>query len=308
MSEQYVKCGLSTCSVRILIGYTDPSRPFYVNDETAVCMKRTIATMSGSRNDGFRYFCSQTHREEGKGEDDMTVPELLKLARKNEELHRNSEEIFADRKLFEKREQVVNQEIVELSEDLKCARDDHQFKLRELKADVYRSKRSLKEIGETMKRESANLERLFRQKELEFLRKKETLELSMWRELEGICIRQISILQERDIFSREMHAGTALQEYLLGIRKDREEHENSLLELRESIRISEEQHISLCQELDELNKELSCYCASAANVDVTDVILKQGGDDRTDVDVDVSPHNVPRKHLLQQIQLLPLPL
>ena len=105
-----------------------------------------------------------------------------------------------------------------------------------------------------------------------------------------------------------MHAGTALQEYLLGIRKDREEHENSLLELRESIRISEEQHISLCQELDELNKELSCYCASAANVDVTDVILKQGGDDRTDVDVDVSPHNVPRKHLLQQIQLLPLPL
>ena len=39
LSEQYIKCALPACLVRVLIGYTDPSRLFKVNEETTLCRK-----------------------------------------------------------------------------------------------------------------------------------------------------------------------------------------------------------------------------------------------------------------------------
>ena len=74
-SEQYVKCALPACLVLVLVGYTDPSRPFQVNEETTLCSRKSESTAAPV----FRYFCSQAHCEEGKKDHEVKMKEYNSL-------------------------------------------------------------------------------------------------------------------------------------------------------------------------------------------------------------------------------------
>ena len=96
LSEQHVRCALAACNVNVLIGYTDPNRPFQVNEETTLRRKLVDAT-SGSAAPVFRYFCSPTHCEEGKEDHEVTIKEYnCELARKEKELECKQEELGAN--------------------------------------------------------------------------------------------------------------------------------------------------------------------------------------------------------------------
>ena len=302
-SEQYVKCALPACPVRVLIGYTDPNRPFQVNEETTL-RRKLMDAASGLAAPELRYFCSQIHCEEGKEEHEVTVKEYnhWDLAQRERELDHKYEELEADYdRHFQKQEADVGQKQFELYEALERERENHKLKLREIITDVHNSKRSMKEMGEITKRDYENLQLIFRKKELEILRERATLALPIWRELESLCIRKIALAGEGDVFYRERYAETALQQRLLGLREDKEKdqnyllqiRQNHLLQIREGIRMDEEQLLSLCKGLDELNKELNSNGKSTTTADATEVTLKQGGNNRAkaEAEADFSPHD-----------------
>ena len=167
LSEEYARCALPSCGVHVLIGYADPSRPFQLNEE-ATLRRMLMDAATGLAAPVLRYFCSQAHCEEGKEDHDVTMKEYhAELALKKRELHRMIDEVKDYSIDDEKQCKDCEQKIDELFEDLEHERQDHERKLSELKTDVYKSKRTLKEMGEAMKRETANLERIFRTKVLE---------------------------------------------------------------------------------------------------------------------------------------------
>ena len=114
-SEQYIKCALPACPVRVLVGYTDPNRPFQVNEETTL-RRKLMDAASGSAAPELRYFCSQTHCEEGKEEGEATMKEYNgELARKERELRRIDEEKISG---FEEKQMSINMELDLLNAEL----------------------------------------------------------------------------------------------------------------------------------------------------------------------------------------------
>ena len=80
----------------MLIGYSDPSRPFQTNKETILCSKKVMDAASGSAAPMLRYFCSQAHCEEGKENHEVTMKEYnLELVRKENDLNRKARELTA---------------------------------------------------------------------------------------------------------------------------------------------------------------------------------------------------------------------
>ena len=75
LSEEYACCALSSCGVHVLIGYSDPSHPFQVNEEIVLCNRQRMDAMSGSVAPVLRYFCSQAHCDEGKEDHEVTLKE-----------------------------------------------------------------------------------------------------------------------------------------------------------------------------------------------------------------------------------------
>ena len=258
-SEQYIRCALAACHVLVLVGYTDPSRPFHVNEETILCSGKGMDAASGSAAPVLRYFCSQAHCEEGKEDHEVTMKEYnCELARKESELDRKAEELAADQDNLVKKIVDSVQKLGEVAEDLKRERQNHELKLRELETDVYKSKRSLKEMGEVVKRETANLERIFRKKELENEREVTSLRLLQSRKEECLFVRHVGLLEEFEVFYREKYAGDelALQEQLTRTRESAEQAQKGLMKARKDICGYEEQQLSKSKELDAINAVL----------------------------------------------------
>ena len=271
LSEQYVKCALPSCLVRVLIGYTDPSRPFQVNEETTLCRK-VMYVASGSAVPALRYFCSQAHCEEGKGDHEVTMKEYKSaLARREKELERKLAEFKAavDQKRLE-----MDQNNAELDEALENVTRNHELKLHELKTDVHKSKRSSNDMKEFMARERVNLFRIFRKKEiLEIRRDVAERIVLILRAIELTIVREIDFHEEREAFFCEKLVGDekALQEHLLRLREDNEESHNALLQVRESISFNEDLKLSACKELDAINAELASNDKDASHAAATTV-------------------------------------
>ena len=97
LSEQYVKCALSACPVRVLVGYTDPNRPFQGNEETTLCGKLMDAA-SGLAVSVLLHFCSKAHCEEGKEDHEVLMMKEYNSvqAQKERELDSKQEEFMVD--------------------------------------------------------------------------------------------------------------------------------------------------------------------------------------------------------------------
>ena len=259
LSEQYVKCALPACLVLVLVGCTDPSRPFQVNDETILCRKALDAA-TGSAAPALRYFCSQAHCEEDKRDHEVTMKEYIsELARKEGELKRIEEELNADYGHFNNQMADWKQKQAELEEDLKRERESHELKLRELKSEVHKTKRPLKEMGEVMKRETTNLEQLFKKKTLEIQREMIGLSLLQSREMHRLNSRSSSLHEEKEVFYRAKYAAdeTTLQQQLRRLREDNEQVNKQLLKTRENFPKLKEQQLAVNKELDAINAQLS---------------------------------------------------
>ena len=217
---------------------------------------------SGSAAPLLRYFCSQVHCEEGKEDHEVTMKEYnCELARKEKELECKQEELNADMIHLEKISDERTQRRAKFNDALKRERENYELKLNELKTDVYKSKRSLKEIGEVMKRETANLQRIFRKKELEHRQEWTTIEMLRSRGFESLSAQRIGFDEEREVFYREKYAGDerALQEQLLRLQEDKKQIKIILLQAREQIRIDKERQLLTSKELDAINAELGSH-------------------------------------------------
>ena len=194
-------------------------------------------------------------KEERSGKVDAAT----ELARKESELKRKEEELNADLEIITKQGVEWQQKHDGLNEDLERERQNHELKLRELKSDVYTSKRPLKEMGEFVKRESANLQRIFRKKELEVEQEASTISLLKWRRTEAVFVRKIGIVKEGDDFVRDKYAGeeTELQQHLVRLREDKEIYQKGLLQTGGKVRIFEERQILISKELDAINAKLN---------------------------------------------------
>ena len=338
LSEQYLKCALSGCDVRVLVGFTDPTRSFQANEETTLI---TMGSSLESADKVLRHFCSQTHCEEGKEEQEVTMKEYnrekmelgldcndketitastsaadtslakvsaeeserlkatsssdgmkegprseidpaIELARKERELERKEAELDAALDIFSELVDNCMQRHVELDEAMKRERENHELQLRELKSNVYRSKITLKEMGEIMKRETAKLRLILRKKELENEGEKDELNLLRTQRTLSLNIEQIGFVEEHELFYREKYAGneTKGQELLLRAKKDKNTLQNTLFDTREELGRLEGREFLRKQELDVINKVLDGNdddkTADAAAA--TKVTLKQGGD------------------------------
>ena len=217
---------------------------------------------SGSAAPVLRYFCSQTHCEEGKGDHEVTLKEYnSELAREEREmkrLDRMQAELDIDSGHYKERTVVWKQKHDELVEELKREEGNHELKLRELKAEVYKSKRPLKEMGEVMKREAANLERIFRKKELEIQRETVTLDLQHLRGSKDMVAQQELINEKKeDYFRKKVAEGkTSFQQLLLVVLKSREKSRKLVLQSEEQMRGFEERETLFSKEMDAINAEL----------------------------------------------------
>ena len=271
LSEQYVKCALPACLVLVLVGCTDPSRPFQVNDETILCRKALDAA-TGSAAPALRYFCSQAHCEEGKRDHEVTLKEYnSELALKEGELERKQAELIADNGHFNIQMADWAQKIAMLEEDLRHEQENHEVKLRELQSEVHKTKRPLKEMGEVMKRETANLERLFKKRTLEIQREMTGLSLLQSREMDRLNSRKSSLIEEMEVIYREKYAAdeTALHQQLLRIREVNEQAHSNLQDTRENILKLEELQLAISKELDAINAQLSSNDKGSASTTAT---------------------------------------
>ena len=91
---------------------------------------------------------------------------------------------------------VVEQKLLELDELLKRGKENHEKMLIDLKADVYKRKATLKDMGEMMKRESAKLQRIWQKKELEINQEKIMITLRFFQKRESLKKRQLDHMKE----------------------------------------------------------------------------------------------------------------
>ena len=271
LSEQYVKCALPACLVLVLVGCTDPSRPFQVNDETILCRKALDAA-TGSAAPALRYFCSQAHCEEGKRDHEVTLKEYnSELARKEVELKRIEEELNSDFDHFDNLVADAELKKAELEEDLRREWENHELKLRELKSEVQKTKRPPKETGEVMKRETANLERLFKKRTLEIQREITGLSLLQSQEMDRLNNRRINLIEENEMYFREKYAADkpTLHQQLLRLRENKEQARHNLRDAREKIPKLEERQLTMGKELDAINVQLSSNDKGSATATAT---------------------------------------
>ena len=221
--------------------------------------RKLMDASSGSAAPVLRHFCSQAHCEEGKEAHEVTMKEYnCELARKEREVNRKIAEQNTCVDNIEVQIDEWIQKVTELEENQERERENHELKLNELQTDMYKSKRPSKELGEVMKRETANLHRIFRKKELEVMKEIAALKFRQCRGIISIKVIHCSIFEELEAFYREKYAGdnTTFQEKMVQIRKVKETAQETFLQTRESTRICEEQQIGISKELDAINAEL----------------------------------------------------
>ena len=271
-SEQYVKCALPTCLVRVLVGYTDPSRPFQANEDTTL-RSTLIDASSGSAVVVLRYFCSQSHCEEGKEAHEMTIKEHnLEMARKERELSRKFAEYVDENEHFKKKCNEWNLKIGQLNEGLKHDTAKIGLALEKFLADVYKSELPPKEMEVIRQREIANHHRMFRKKELEYVQKIQVIRARQTRELESLNVQHCGFIEVSGAFYREKYAGDEeeLQKQLMIIRDNRENANEGLLIAREKSRSCEEDLMKTIKELDAINADMDGSDKSAPTAATSD--------------------------------------
>ena len=113
-------------------------------------------------------------------------------------------------------------------------------------------------MGEFMKKETANLVRILRKKELEINQEATMVQLLHLRKYESLQERQIKLIEDNEVFNCEKYglSKDALPQELLQARLNREKLQRELPVIRENIRVLEEQEMSTSKELDAINKEI----------------------------------------------------
>ena len=179
------------------------------------------------------------------------------LLNESELMHKNNA-FRAEIAIYEKQKADMMVKRREFEEILKRERDNHDLKLRELNADTYSSKKTLKQMGEFMKKETANLVRILRKKELEINQEATMVQLLHLRKYESLQERQIKLIEDNEVFNCEKYglSKDALPQELLQARLNREKLQRELPVIRENIRVLEEQEMSTSKELDAINKEI----------------------------------------------------
>ena len=180
------------------------------------------------------------------------------LAQKEIELTRKNEALKSEGALLNDQKAAMEQKTRELQATLKQERENHEIKVRDLKTETYKSKKTLKEMGEVMKRETSNLVRIFRKKELEISKEGVALQLLHLRDAESMHERQIDLIEENETFNCEKYGFSkeTLPEQLLQARLNRERFRKDLPVIREHIRVLKEQEMSMKKDFDAINKEV----------------------------------------------------
>ena len=191
------------------------------------------------------------------------------LARKENELFGKREVLDVEYEVFEIQQSGMEQKMCELEEDTKRERDNHERQRHDVKIEVFKSKKTLKEVGKMWIREEANLERLFRKKELENRQEGTMVQLLNFRQAESLYMRDVSLFEELEVFHREKYAGndTYLQQMLPFLRVKKEEPSQKVLVVRKKIHALEEEEKRINQELNVINEATNSH--DAGNVTVT---------------------------------------
>ena len=196
---------------------------------------------------------SNDRRKLTQEESDLVTREFGPLGElKRKEIALNKDwDIYCDR---EKAELEVEEEII------KREQLNHDLKVVERKAEVFKRKKSLKELGMIWKEEEANLRRILRKKELENREKAIVARLSLFQLAEILYTREIGLYEEFEVYHREQHAvggnEVSLDDALqYGVEKEKVQ--QKFQQWREDVRVLEEEKISLGEELNALNKEIN---------------------------------------------------
>ena len=199
------------------------------------------------------------------------IAPAAELARKERELERKEEDFNAGFSCYQEYTASCVQKNDELKKDKERERENHELKIRELKTDVYKRKRPLKEMGEVVKRESAILQRIFRTKELNIQQAIKELLLLRLREFESLNVRKLGLLEEREALILEKYAGdiTTLHLQMLKLRETKEKAQNKWTEGREHLRRTEENVKLIDKQLDAINALLSSNDKGSATATAT---------------------------------------
>ena len=195
-------------------------------------------------------------------EEEKAMRKELIFEMPTEELSQKDKQLDVDFINFRKQESDIQQQVRTFEEALKREHENHQLKLRELTIDVHKRKKSLKELGEIMKRETANLLRMSTKKELEINQERRMVQLVYYREKESLFLRRIGIFEEVEVFYREKTGcgkdedDSKLQELLRLCREQCELYQKDLLAMRENIRVVEEEEMSTRKELDAIDMKV----------------------------------------------------
>ena len=197
--------------------------------------------------------------DEANGRIELTQEEIDLLVRefgplgelKHKEIALNRDwDIYCDRQKVELGREADIIKFEQLSYDVK---------LIELKAEVFKRKKSLKELGIIWKLEEANLGRILRKKVLENREKAIVARLSLFQQAEILYTREIGLHEEFEVYHRERHAGEGNEVSLddaLRSGTEKEKIQQKLQQLREDVRGLEEEKISLGEELLVVTKEI----------------------------------------------------
>ena len=153
-------------------------------------------------------------------------------------------------------------EVEQEKEIIKRERENYDDMVIERKAEVFKCKKSLKELGMIWKRVEANLQRIFRKKELENRQQAITVRLSRSQILEILRVREVDLFAAFEVFDRKNYDVRGDKVSLQQVEETGLEHEKlqqKLRSLRDEMRALEEEQISLSEELDAIIKEIESH-------------------------------------------------
>ena len=152
-----------------------------------------------------------------------------------------------------------------LEATLNRERDLHKIKLQDLKTETFKSKKTLKEMGEIVKRETANLERILRKKELEINQDKAALQRQLIHQAEIMWAPQIILIKEVEVFYGEKYGGgneedeMELQKLLLNQQDQKEKLQKWQQLVQKNLRVFDEEEEATNKELDTLNNQIESH-------------------------------------------------
>ena len=151
---------------------------------------------------------------------------------------------------------------------IKLLKETHELDIIKRKAEVFKCKKSLKELGMIWKRVEANLQRLNRKKELENRQLMIGIRLGKFQMAKILYQRDVSVCAEFEMFYGGKYDDGGSEECFeeaIRSKESKEKYQRSLLELLEDVGVLEEEQISLSEELNVVNKEIDDNIEGASN-------------------------------------------